>query len=354
MLHEFLTTNHDELVARTRAKVASRMASQPAEAELQNGIPLFLKQLVARMTLATSDSAAIEKSAGKYGADLQKLGFTVDQVVHGYGDVCQAVTELADETNAPITADEFHTFNRCLDDAIAHAVTEYSCQHDRSIAADETERMGILAHELRNRLTAAMLSFSILKRGNVAIGGSTGAVLRRSLQGMRDLVSNSIAETRLESGPKIRRRVSMFGLLEELEIEASLEATARGIEFAVTSNERGLDVEADQQLLTAAVSNLLENAFTCSGPSGHVSLRTSATSARVLIEVEDECGGLPPGMAEELSRPFERHGAGRSGPGHGLSISKRSVEANGGELRVRDLPGKGCIVTIDLPRMPPP
>lgn len=352
MLHDFLTANEQELIDRTRAKLGARSAPAATEEELKNGVPLFLKQLSDRLRLEAVDNSAIEESASLHGGDLHQMGFTVGQVVHAYGDVCQAVTELADETNAPITTDEFHTLNRCLDDAIARAVTEYARQRERSIADEETERSGVLAHELRNRLSAAMLSFNILKRGNVAIGGSTGAVLGRSLQGMRDLVRNSIAETRLESGVSRRERVSMFELVEEMEIEAALEASARGIEFTVTSNERGIHVEADPQTLAAALSNLLQNAFKFTCPGGCVSLRTRTTADRVRIEVEDECGGLPPGKAAELFRPFEQQSANRSGLGLGLSISRRSVQANGGELRVQDLPGKGCIFTIDLPRQP--
>jgi signal transduction histidine kinase len=69
-----------------------------------------------------------------------------------------------------------------------------------------------------------------------------------------------------------------------------------------------------------------------------------------LIEVEDECGGLPPGDSEELFKVFEQRGGDRSGLGLGLAISRRGVEANGGKLYVRDLPGRGCVFTIDLPK----
>jgi signal transduction histidine kinase len=79
-------------------------------------------------------------------------------------------------------------------------------------------------------------------------------------------------------------------------------------------------------------------------------LKAHAIADRVVIEIEDECGGLPPGKAEELFQPFMQRAADRSGLGLGLSISNRGVEANGGRLHVRDLPGKGCIFTIDLPR----
>jgi len=70
----------------------------------------------------------------------------------------------------------------------------------------------------------------------------------------------------------------------------------------------------------------------------------------VQIQIEDECGGLPPGEIEHLFRLFEQRGADRTGLGLGLAISRQGVEESGGAIRVRDLPGKGCVFTVDLPR----
>jgi signal transduction histidine kinase len=68
------------------------------------------------------------------------------------------------------------------------------------------------------------------------------------------------------------------------------------------------------------------------------------------MEVEDECGGLPSGDPRALFRPFEQRGRDRTGLGLGLAISHRGVEVSGGVLQVRDIPGTGCIFTVDLPR----
>lgn len=351
MLHEFLTTNTGEIIARSRAKVAARTSPLPTEAELKNGVPLFLSQLIDRLRCATTNSGAIEKSATLHGGELLAMGFTVSQVIHGYGDVCQAITQLADERSAPITVEEFQTFNLCLDDAIAHSVTEYERQRDESVAFEGTERLGALAHELRNRVTAAMLSFRILQQGTVGIGGSTGAVLGRSLRALSDLVSNSLASVRLDSGLGQRRRVSVSDLVAEVELEASLGADVGGFQLAVSTVAHGIEVEADPQILGAAIGNLLQNAFKFSRPKGRVTLRTRATADRVRFEIEDECGGLPKGKVEELFRPFEQRGANRAGLGLGLAISRKGVEAMGGTLAVQDLPGKGCVFSIELPRL---
>ena len=77
-----------------------RTAPRPTEAELQNGVPLFLQQLVDTLqreqaTTSRQTSPEMTQSAQRHGGDLEQAGFTVGQVVDGYGDVCQAVTALA-------------------------------------------------------------------------------------------------------------------------------------------------------------------------------------------------------------------------------------------------------------------
>ena len=350
MLHEFLSAHTHTIIDRTRAKVAARSTPVPTEAELKNGVPLFLDQLIDRLRCATTNTAAIEASAALHGGELLAIGFTVGQVIHAYGNICQVVTQLADETNAQITADEFHTLNRCLDDAIAHSVTEYQRQRDVSVAYEGTERLGVLAHELRNRLGAATLAYTILQEGTVGISGSTGAVLGRSLRGMGELINNALAGVRLESGIGQRRRISVFKLVGDAAAEATMGVDDRS-RLSVGSVALGIDVEGDEQILAAAISNLLQNAFKFSRAHGHVKLRAAATSSRVEIEIEDECGGLPPGRAEDLFLPFSQRGSQRSGLGLGLTISRKGVEAMGGTLEVRDLPGKGCVFVIDLPRL---
>ena len=95
--------------------------------------------------------------------------------------------------------------------------------------------------------------------------------------------------------------------------------------------------------------NLLSNAFKNTPAGGHVGLRARAEDRRLLIEVEDECGGLPPGKGD-LFQPFgERRGSDRSGLGLGLAIARKAVRAHGGEITIRNLSGKGCVFIVDVP-----
>lgn len=70
---------------------------------------------------------------------------------------------------------------------------------------------------------------------------------------------------------------------------------------------------------------------------------------RLLIETEDQCGGIPPGK-DDLFKAFgDRRGSDRSGLGLGLSIARSAVRAHDGEIRIRNMPGKGCVLVIDIP-----
>jgi signal transduction histidine kinase len=354
VLDEFIVSNRAAILERARARVASRTSPQPTDVELTNGIPLFLDQLGDALQSAKSsdviDHSQISNSAGRHGHDLLRMGLTVAQVVHDYGDVCQAITQIAVELGASISSEEFRTLNLCLDDAIAGAVTEFAHQRERAITNLGSERLGILAHEQRNLLTTAMLARTSIRSGRVPASGSTGQVLDRCLMGLRDLLDRSLAEVRLDAGIGRLERISVAELVEEVEIGGLLQAEVRGLHFAMTSVDDKVTVDGDRPVLAAAITNLLQNAFKFTREGSRVSFTARATANRVLFEIEDECGGLPAGKTDDLFRPFAQSGADRSGVGLGLSICLKAAKANAGEIHVRNLPGKGCVFTLDLPR----
>lgn len=356
MLHAFITVQRDEIIKRCRERVAARSMSPPVETGIDHGVPVFLDQLVNALHLGGTSHAEIARTAVQHGHDLLLQGFTMSQVVHDYGDVRQVVTELTVESNAPISTEDFRALNRCLDDAIAGAVTEYGRARDQFAtdreAARESERLGFLAHELRNLTNTAILAFEVLKTGNVGVTGSTGTVLHRSLTGLRTLVGRSLAEVRLTQGVQNRKPFPVSGFIDELVPAATLEADALGIGLTVMPVEEDVAIEADRQILAAVVGNVLQNAFKFTRPRTTVTLSVDACPSRVRIAIQDECGGLPDGNVNDLFRPFEQRSPERTGLGLGLAFSRWGVEANHGRIYARDLPERGCVFTIDLPRLP--
>jgi signal transduction histidine kinase len=212
-----------------------------------------------------------------------------------------------------------------------------------------TERLGRLAHALRNVLTTAELTFGALRSGRVGIAGSTGAALGRTLGMLRHIVSRSLTEVRLESGTARPARIDVAAFIEDVEIGAALGASDRGLALRVPVVPGGVAVHADEQLLSSAVGNLLHNAFKFTRKNGTVAIVVRRDDDRVRIEVHDECGGILADRLEDLFEPYVQGGADRSGVGLGLSISRRAVESQGGTLAVRNVDGTGCVFTIDLP-----
>jgi signal transduction histidine kinase len=352
MLSEFIQANHDEVVARSRSLVAHHtpVSAPPQPGRENDEIAVFVAQLAERLRRVDVPSdSEFGLSAKVQGTGMLRKGFSISQVVQSYGAVCQVVTEVAMERKAPISTEEFQTLNHCLDTVMAEAVKEYAAQRDAAISHQETERLGLLAHELRNLLGSAMMSFDILKTGSVSIGGNIGAVLGRSLRGLQDLIDGALAEVRLEAGLPKREHISIATFIQELEVAASFEAKASGAGLRISCDDDAL-VEIDRHILASAVGNLLQNAFKFTHKGGTVRLDVHSTPRRVLIDIADECGGLAEGATEKLFQPFEQGANNRTGLGLGLVISRRGVEANGGEIRVLNAPGTGCVFTIDLPR----
>jgi hypothetical protein len=194
MLHEFIATNRDELIGRCRAKVAARTVPPPTESEINHGVPIFLDQLIEELRLGLPANPAMNLTATKHGRDLRRQGFTVSQVVHDYGDVCQAITEMAVERDAHIATDDFRMLNRCLDDAIASAVTEFSRDDEGSEDGEGSESIGLLGKKLRHSIRTANVAFQVMRTGQVGFVGSTGTILDQHLSGAERLLDLLLAE----------------------------------------------------------------------------------------------------------------------------------------------------------------
>ena len=371
MLHSFLSAHRDDLMRRCQGMVRHRHGPHVAQPRREIGIPLFIEQLIATLRAQEADipqplhargeaPPEIGFAAAQNGRELFRFGYTIEQVVHCYADLCQAVAQLASELGAPIRVEEFRVMNLCLDFAIAGAVAGYTSGHDILISEQGTqslnERLGFLAHELRNHIHTATLALTAVKAANMGRAGLiTTGVLDRSLIALRSLVDRTLSDVRVAAGPPSPQQVmSVADFITEITGTASLEAQARQCTLTAAAVDPALEVRADRDLLSSAVGNLLQNAFKFTRPGSEVTLTAYSIGERIRIEVKDCCGGLPPGDPEELFKPFRQSGHDRSGLGLGLSISRRSAEANRGMLTAEDLPGEGCRFVIDLPRFMAP
>jgi hypothetical protein len=204
MLHEFIGSNREELISRARAKASARPSPSASGGEPEYGVPYFLAQLSETLRLEVTATpfspTAIGAGAARHGRELLGQGYSISQVVHRYADLCQAITELAVEERASISPEEFHTLNRCLDTAIAEAVTEYEQLKEEARSRQELRHRGRIAHDLRNFVHTALLSLKVIQAGSAGPSARASGVLGRSLAAIRELADSIGTEARPGQG----------------------------------------------------------------------------------------------------------------------------------------------------------
>lgn len=376
MLYEYLIANKTLLIDRCRTRVAQRAAPNATAHEVEHGIPLFLDQLIRTLAAEQAadgnlsirvsgapggkvpDRSEIGASASRHGRELSSQGFSFDQVVRSYGDICQAITELATEDAAPVHVTEFGTLNRCLDNAVADAVTEFAFQQ-QSLAMDKNvealdARLATFMAEMSKQLQSATLAIAAIKAGRVGLNGVTGNILDLSLAAMRKLLEQPLAAAKAAPHLPMRHQlIPLATFIREVTTFCAPEARARRCRFTAPEVDPGLEVDADRDMLFSVVGSLLENAFRFTQAQTEVTLSAYSAGDHILIDVEDNCGGLAPEAIDKLFATPQRARAERSAFRYGLPACRRGIEENGGSLTVRNMPGTGCVFTITLPRTHP-
>lgn len=217
-----MISHRDDMLQKCRDKAVARFAPAETPDALEHGVPLFIQQLIDALETRpsatgsdvspealTSFPAAIGRSAGLHGAQLLRRGFTIDLVVHSYGDVCQAITEMAIELNCTIDPDDFRILNGCLDNAIAGAVTAFAQGSQDASDHREDQRyewLTIQKQEYRRLVDIAIQAFAAMKAGSLGLEGPTGALLMHALSELQLLAEQPVVEAdEAEAAASLRR-----------------------------------------------------------------------------------------------------------------------------------------------------
>jgi len=350
-LARLLADKREELiVAWTGETRRAITAAALPRAELLDRMPEFVDQIIAALHPEALPLPPDAGHAEEHGAQRLRIGFDVAEVIQEYGFLHRCILAIAAEAGITPTLREQGVMARLLNAGIGDAVGQYVKQRDAEMQRKTSEHLGFIAHELRNPLATARMSFQRLTDTIPAMTGRWVGVLDRNLRRTVDLVDGVLGQASLDLGiePALQP-LEVESFLREIVLDAEAEAQARGIQFTVAL-QPGIVMHADPRLIRSAVTNLLHNAIKFSQRQAEVSLTATRTAnGRLEIDVADACGGLPPGKAEELFTPLIQRGDNRSGFGLGLSIARQAVQAHHGAIRVRDVPGKGCVFTIDMP-----
>ncbi len=348
-LAELLATRRDDVLTRWNEAVRGSLHPEAMpHLELIDHLPAFVDEIAE--ALRDRESTEGSRIAADHGIQRLGLGFSLDSVVREYGALRDAILEVAKVEKLTVRESERDLLFDCIITGIAEAVSEYQRQRDAELQRHMNEHFAFIAHELRNPLGSALAAVGMLERkGQLNQSDRFAQVLNRGLQRMHELIDSTLRSAQISTGIHlVREPVTLTALLEEMEMAAAASAEQRDI--ALTFHvENDVTVSVDLRLVTSALSNLVRNAVKFSHDGGAVEVRARGSAERVVIEVEDTCGGLPPGAVQQLFTPFAQLGTDRSGFGLGLAIAKQAADAHDGIIRVQDLPGKGCIFVLELP-----
>jgi len=308
-------------------------------------------------------SAALEQEEGaealrpaararQHGEQRFRLGYNIDGLIREYGVLREVLFEFIEGEGIAFSSADALNLSGILIEGIASAAAQYSLERDAKTRAEAAEHVGFLAHELRNPLQSAQLRLDMAERRATGPAPDDLQVLRRALRLLRERIDNEPFDVQLRAFPEpVFKPLVLRKVLDLVAEDVAPQGAGKDVEILVDADP-ALEIVADERLLDSALSNLVRNAVKFSTPGAIVRLQAKHSIDRVLIEVEDQCGGLPEGAVEKMFSPFVQLGQDRSGFGLGLAISKRAAELHGGGLRVHDVPGKGCVFVLDLPLDP--
>ena len=230
-------------------------------------------------------------------------------------------------------------------------------------AADAANRaksdfLSRMSHELRTPLNAIIGFAQILRRdrhGSLTPDQKEHSeLILRSGQHLLNLVNEVLDLSGIEAGRLnlSPERVAVADVVSLAVATMKPVAAKVGVTLVSDGGSAG-DVRADLQRLRQVLLNLLSNAIKYNRPKGRVTINAIASgTARVRISVSDTGIGVAPEHEAQLFEPFQRLGAEHStveGVGIGLALSKKLVEAMGGEIGYATTPGEGSTFWVDLP-----
>jgi signal transduction histidine kinase len=354
------------LLAQRRAGILQRWTSAIARehpdkelnrGELWDHLPVFFDEVL--NALATEEGASAEGPAAgptasaAHGTQRLRVGFDLTEVIREYEILTECILDEVEALDGSVSIRAFRRVQRLLNAGRTNAVSAYVERRDKEMTREHSQHVAFVAHELRTPLMTAITASTVLRKSAAPDQEHALTLLTRNLNALRELIDQMLLADPLGGAlPVSPEPLDLRALLDEVVGDARVAAEQRQIEVTIEAPDV-LAIDADRRLLRSCLSNLLGNAVKFTHEGGAIMVRAVRGEGRTMIEVEDRCGGLPEGNPAELFEPFVQRSENRSGFGLGLAIVRQAMEAHGGTVTVRNLPGRGCVFSLELPQSVP-
>jgi signal transduction histidine kinase len=245
--------------------------------------------------------------------------------------------------------DELGELTAALNAALGELHSAY-----RRAEAELAAQRGVVAdvsHELRAPLTTVRGNLDLLRRDVPMDAVERASILRDAvdeIERMSRLVNEMLLLTRAgQHGEVPVQPVDVVPLA--VEVLRKIEPLAHGRSILLDSRVPQMMVLGNADALNQVLLNLLDNAIKFTSPDGRIAVALDTDDAHAHIRVLDTGIGIPPEALPHVFERFYRADASHGGHGLGLAIAKTLVDAQGGAIEVRSVPGRGSIFTISLP-----
>lgn len=243
--------------------------------------------------------------------------------------------------------------------SIANA--NYQAEKERAEAANKakSEFLANMSHELRTPLNAILGFSEILTNGMFGPLGSPkyceySKDIHDSGKHLLNVINDILDMSKIEAGHlKIETEtVDLAPLIEESLRLTAVQAEEKNIAIRQRLST-GLTMSGDRRAMKQVMLNLLSNAVKFTDDGGRVELRACKTERGLALTIADTGIGIPKAALGKLGQPFEQvqsqYAKSKGGSGLGLAISRSLIALHGGTMRMRSCPGKGTVVSINIP-----
>jgi signal transduction histidine kinase len=353
-LSRLLADRRVEILERWTRRIGEHVDKELSRGELWDHLPLFFDEVLAALRAEEGSSPEAAASNGStasvaHGTQRLRVGFDWARVIREYEILTECILDEVEAVGGSISTRAFRRVQALLNAGRAQAVSAYIDRRDAEMTRTHSQHVAFIAHELRSPLMSAFMVVTALRKKERPEDQWALGVLTRSLNALRDLINQVLTADRLAVQIQLTREsFDLRALLEQVVAEAQLAAQQRHVEVVIQAPE-ALPFNGDQRLLRSALDNVLGNAVKFTHEASAVSVRARRNDGTITVEVEDCCGGLPQSDTTELFEPFVQRSENRTGFGLGLAIVKQALEAHGGRVSVRNVSGKGCVFSLELP-----
>lgn len=353
----FLRRDKEALLTAWEAK-AKRLpkAAGVPQTLLRNELPHLIDELIEELLREGSALPRVLAFSASHGAQRQKIGLHLSDVVEEYKLLRDTILERAQAERLTVTGKANRAVNGLIDAGVKTAIQAHIAQRDEAEKRRREEYLKFIVHDLRSPLAAIYYAI-ILAEKELAQAPvnervrSIHAAIKRNIERMRGLIVKLLQE---EENLKTPRQVELKR--ETVDLWPLVESAARTLGSLAVASEtqlvnqvpRDLTAQADPELLERVFQNLLANAIEHT-PKGQVTVGArAAPEGGVECWVADNGHGVSPELQRTVFEKQVAEPEGR-GAGLGLAIVKRLVEAHGGTIDLESRTGAGTTVRFSLP-----